>query len=166
MFLFVLGLATAAPCPTAPRLDVRLSPDGSAHYLVQTIDQTCWWVVDDNGDATVGGRWQAPRRLVEVVPLPDGVTLLVVEEQTGVSLFLAYGPWRFEKLLWLPARPVSFLRHETQAIVGVRTVEPDGEHRIRLYATQSGSLLRELRVGWDTCVELSNTDSVTTTSYC
>jgi hypothetical protein len=80
----LLSLAAfAAPCPSGPvhPLDLDIGPDGSANLLVPEATETCWWVVDDGGDAMLTDRWPAGgRRPVAIEALADGRVALLMDD--------------------------------------------------------------------------------------
>ena len=60
--MFFSALAHAwTLCPRADDarrvVDLAIASDGAAWVLTQDDWQSCWWIVDEQDDARVAGRW-------------------------------------------------------------------------------------------------------------
>jgi len=93
----LLSAAFAAPCPGPAGEALTLTPDGAAHILARDAAATCWWIVDDAGDASVVARWDRLR--------PEPWLLTTVAEGRLVVLARDAADARWRVSLWLPLRP-------------------------------------------------------------
>lgn len=97
MLLALLPAALAAPCPGPAGEALTFTPDGAAHVLARDAATTCWWIVDDAGDAYVAARWERPR--------PEPILLTAMAEGRLVLLVHDRAEARWRVTLWLPITP-------------------------------------------------------------
>ncbi len=132
MFLLLLPCALSSPCPPPGGPPAGVSADGAAHVLVADPAVACWWIVDDAGDARLGGRWDRARRdPVRIVALADGRAVVVLREEReegprwrlGVR---AEGEGERRLPLDLPGAPAWMEAHPSRPLVALAWPERGG----------------------------------------
>ncbi len=125
MFALV-SLSFAAPCPLPPvsAADATVTTDGAVHLLARDASATCWWIVDDAGDARVAARWERTRReAVVLTALPDGRAVVVLQEpgEPGRCRLVVRTEGGGERPLSidLPARPARLFAHVERPLVAL-----------------------------------------------
>ena len=127
----VVAAALAAPCPVPDSGPFRVSADGAAHVVSADARAACWWIVDDTGDARIGGRWERARRdPVAFVALADGRLVAVLREENGGLRLGVRAERDGERRLDVPvaAPPAWFVAHPSAPLVALGW--PDGEARL------------------------------------
>lgn len=138
MLLLLSVLASAAPCPKPEAAAVRgwdVAPNGDAWTLATAAGTTCWWSIDDDGDARVVATWRADaeRRPVALAALADGRAALILEDASGWRLAVRHPAGGSQNLaVRLEEPPARLVAHPSLPLVGVVSVADRGIVRVLL----------------------------------
>jgi hypothetical protein len=111
--------AAGAACPVEGEA-IGVSADGAAHVLARGPAFACWWIVDDVGDARLGGRWDRSRRdPLLAAGTADGRVAAVLRDDEGVRLSVRAEGGGDRRLAVLGGVPESLVAHPASAVVAL-----------------------------------------------